>query len=278
MQLGIFAKTFPRPTLGESLDAAASSGVDAIQFNLALTGGPSLPQDISPELAAEVHAATAERGLDIAAVSGTYNMAHPDAGIRADGRRRLATLISAAAGLGTSVVTVCTGSRDPDDMWRHHPDNASPDAWADMVTSLAQALEIAESAGVTLGIEPEHNNVVDSAASARRLLDDLGSANVKIVLDAANLIVPGELDRQHRTLREAVDLLGNDLVLAHAKDVQPDGRVVAAGRGALDYRLYVELLDEAGFHGALVLHGLEEEEVPRSVAFVRSVMDGGAAA
>jgi sugar phosphate isomerase/epimerase len=278
MRLGIFAKTFPRPTLQASLDAAAASGVEAIQFNLALAGGSSLPDEISPQLAAEVQAATRERGLDMAAVSGTYNMAHPDAAIRADGRARLATIIRAAPALGTSVVTVCTGSRDPADMWRHHPGNASPEAWDDMVTSLGQALEVAERAGVTLGIEPEHNNVVSSAASARRLLDDLGSAHVKIVLDAANLIAPGELDRQERTLREAFDLLGGDLILAHAKDVEPGGRVVAAGRGALDYPLYIELLDQAGFRGALVLHGLDEEDVPGSVAFVRSVVDGGAAA
>ncbi|MEA2321736.1 MAG: hypothetical protein QOD81_1586, partial [Solirubrobacteraceae bacterium] len=103
--------------------------------------------------------------------------------------------------------------------------------------------------------------------------DDLSSPHVKIVLDAANLIEPGALDRQDRTLREAFHLLGDDLVLAHAKDVTADGRVVAAGRGGLDYRLYVDLLDEAGFRGALVLHGLAEDEVADSVAFVRAVLD-----
>jgi sugar phosphate isomerase/epimerase len=273
MRPGIFAKTFPRPTLEESLDAVVASGVEAIQFNLALTGGPSLPDDVPPDVVAEVVAATGARDLDMTAVSGTYNMAHPDAGVRADGRRRLAALIAAAPALGTTVVTVCTGSRDPEDMWRHHPDNASPEAWADMVASLAHALQIAEAHGVTLGVEPEHNNVVSSATAARRLLDDLSSPHVKIVLDAANLIEPGALDRQDRTLREAFHLLGDDLVLAHAKDVTADGRVVAAGRGGLDYRLYVDLLDEAGFRGALVLHGLAEDEVADSVAFVRAVLD-----
>ncbi|MEA2249414.1 MAG: hypothetical protein QOH46_3943 [Solirubrobacteraceae bacterium] len=272
MQVGIFAKTFQRSTLEDSLDAAASSGVEAIQFNLALTGGPSLPDEIPADLAARVRTATSVRGLVMAAVSGTYNMAHPDPGVREDGGRRLATIVESAPALGTHVVTVCTGSRDGEDMWRRHPDNASPEAWSDMVTSLGRALEVAEAHGVTLGIEPEHNNVVDGAASARRLLDDLASSHVKIVLDAANLIEPGQLDRQDRTLREAFELLGDDLVLAHAKDVEADGRVVAAGRGGLDYRLYVDLLREAGCDGALVLHGLREDEVPGSVAFVRAAL------
>ncbi len=25
--------------------------------------------------------------------------------------------------MGTSVITLCTGPRDPSEMWRHHPDN-----------------------------------------------------------------------------------------------------------------------------------------------------------
>jgi sugar phosphate isomerase/epimerase len=278
MQVGIFAKTFPRPTLEESLDAAAASGVEAIQFNLALTGGPSLPEAVPAGLAAHVKAATGARALDMAAVSGTYNMAHPDAAVRADGRQRLAAIIAAAPALGTTVVTVCTGSRDSEDMWRHHPENASPEAWADMLESLTGALEVAEAHDVTLGVEPEHNNVVDSAAAARRLLDELQSPHVKIVVDAANLIAPGTLDRQDRTLREAFSLLGEDLVLAHAKDVDRNGEVVAAGRGALDYALYADLLRQARFDGALVLHGLAEEDVLGSVAFVRSAVDRAATA
>jgi sugar phosphate isomerase/epimerase len=277
MHVGIFAKTFPRPSLEDSLDAAAAAGVDAVQFNMALAGGPSLPDEVPGALAQRAREATRARGLDMAAVSGTYNMAHPDETVRADGARRLATLIRAAGALGTSVVTVCTGTRDAEDMWRRHPANDTPEAWADMAASMAAAVEVAEQHGVTLGVEPEHSNVVDSARAARRLLDDLRTPHVKIVIDAANLIVPGQLDRQDQTLREAFELLGGDLVLAHAKDVEPDGRVVAAGRGGLDYGLYVLLLRQARFEGALVLHGLDEEEVPGSVAFVRSALDAPSA-
>ena len=123
MRLGIFAKTFPRPDLAETLDAVAASGLRVMQFNLALAGGPSLPEAIAPGLAAAVRAQAAERELEIAAVSGTYNMAHPDPAVREDGLRRLGVLLAAAPALGTRIVTLCTGTRDPDDMWRRHPDN-----------------------------------------------------------------------------------------------------------------------------------------------------------
>ena len=43
MQLGIFAKTFPRPTLEQTLDAVAAHGLTHIQFNMSCMGLATLP-------------------------------------------------------------------------------------------------------------------------------------------------------------------------------------------------------------------------------------------
>jgi sugar phosphate isomerase/epimerase len=278
MELGIFARTFSRPGLEETLDAVGDSGPRTMQFNMALAGGPSLPDSIPHDLAARIRRAVAERGLRMAAVSGTYNMAHPDPGARADGRARLAELIAAAAGLGTGVVTLCTGTRDATDMWRGHPDNRSPEAWGDMVASVQAALEVAEANGVTLAFEPEHNNVVSSAAAGRRLLDEIRSPHLRVVMDAANLLEAGDLGRQGEILRDAFELLGADIVLAHAKDVRADGAIVAAGRGELAHELYLALLGEAARDVPLILHGLAEDEVPGSLAFLRAAQERAAPA
>lgn len=246
MRLGIFARTFPRESLEENLDAVAATGLRLMQFNLALASDRS---------AEEIRAAVAERGLEMAAVSGTRNLAHPDPAVRADGVRWLGEVIAAAPALGTEVVTLCTGTRDPDDMWRAHPDNGTREAWRDMLASVSTAVEVAEAHGITVAFEPEHSNVVDSAAAGRRLLDEIRSPHLRVVLDPANLVT--DLDRQGDTLREAFDLLGDDVVLAHAKDVRRDGAIVAAGRGELDYGLYLGLLADV----PLILHGLAEDEV-----------------
>ena len=170
------------------------------------------------------------------------------------------------------MVTLCTGTRDPDDMWRAHPGNAAPDAWADMLASIASAVEAAERAGVVVAVEPEPGDGERDAPAARRLLDEVGSPALRIVLDAANLLPPERLPGQARVLGEALELLGPDVVLAHAKDVRPDGTVAAAGRGAVDYSAYVAGLRAAGFDGPLVLHGLAEDEVDAAVAHVRAAL------
>jgi sugar phosphate isomerase/epimerase len=114
------------------------------------------------------------------------------------------------------------------------------------------------------------NNVVDSAHKARRLIDELGSPALKVVMDPANIFHTGELPRMREMLEEAFSLLGQDIALAHAKDLDHDGDAghLPAGKGILDYPLYLDLLQRSGFTGALILHGLREEDVAGCVAFV----------
>jgi sugar phosphate isomerase/epimerase len=272
MQIGIFAKTFVRPTLAETLDAVAAHGIHTVQFNLACAGLPSMPARIDPALSAEIRGALDVRQLRMAAVSGTFNMIHPDPARRREGLARLRVLASACAGLGTEVITLSTGTRDPDDLWRRHAANDTPEAWRDLIASMREAVQIAEQHRLTLAFEPEVSNVVDTAAKGRRLLDELGSPRLKVVMDGANLFHAGELPRMRAILDEAFALLGNDIVLAHAKDLSRDGDAghEAAGTGLLDYDHYLQMLRGVGYRGPLILHALAEEQVAQSVAFLQA--------
>ena len=271
MRLGIFAKTFPRPTLEETLDAVRSHGFDCVQFNMACVGLPTLPELIDPGLCARIREAFAAQKIAIAAVSGTFNMIDPDPSKRRDGLARLPALAHACKSFGAPIITLCTGTRDPEDMWRRHPANDTPQAWQDLVASMREAVRIAEDTDVTLAFEPEVANVVDSAKKGRRLLDKVASPRLKVVMDAANLFHRGDLQRQREVMREAFALLGTDIVLAHAKDSNHDGEAghEAAGKGLLDYDYYLSLLRSNGFDGPLVLHGLNETVVDECVAFLR---------
>lgn len=270
MQIGIFAKTFARPTFGETLDAVAAHGLAAVQFNLSCAGLPTLPDAMDPAMADAIHRGHQERGITMAALSGTYNMIHPDPEVRRDGLRRLGVLAASCSRLGTSLITLCTGSRDAANMWRRHPDNDTPEAWRDLLSSIEGALAIAETYDVVLGVEPEVSNVVDGAAKARQLLDEMRSPHLKIVMDGANLFHSGELAYQRSILDAAFGLLGADLVLAHAKDLHADGAAgdAAAGTGQLDYPYYLRLLHVSGYAGPLILHALREEQVDAAVQFL----------
>jgi sugar phosphate isomerase/epimerase len=275
MQIGIMAKTFVRPTVEETLRAVAAHGLRHIQFSLTCAGVPDLPDRIAPELCERIGKETERLGIVMSAVSGTYNMAHPDPQERRLGLHRLRALASVCDRLGASVITLCTGTRDPGYMWRRHPDNDSPQAWNDMAASMREAVHIAEEHKVVLAFEPEVSNVVDSAAKARRLLDEVGSPHLKVVMDPANIFHKGELPRMREIIAEAFDLLGSDIALAHAKDLSRDGEAghEAAGNGLLDYNQYLPLLAKAAPDVPLILHGLSEAQVPGCVAFLRAKLE-----
>ena len=271
--IGIFAKTFPRPTPEENLDAVRSHGLSVVQYNLACAGLPSLPERIEPRLPRQIAVAATTRGITLAAVSGTFNMIDPIKHRLDVGLRRLGQLAAACSQLRTKIVTLCTGTRDPDDMWRAHLGNGRPDAWAELLMIMEKALAIAEEHDLWLAVEPETANVVDSPARARRLLDELRSPRLKIIIDPANLFQVEDLAHQRPILEAAFDLLGPDIVLAHAKDVRVvNGAVhhVPAGTGVLDYPHYLGLLRHLPV--PLIVHGLVETEVEAALAFLRGAL------
>ena len=278
MKLGIFAKTFQGSTPLAVLSAARDAGYAAVQYNMACSGLGSLPLEIAGDVAGAVAAAACETGVEIAAVSATYNMIHPDAAAREMGRRGFETIASMARRMGTRLLTVCTGSCDRADQWRHHPDNASPAAWRELCAEFSRLLAIAETYDVEIGVEPELNNVVSSAERARRLIDTLRSGRIRIVFDPANLIEIADTEERRRGVEYAVDLLGDRISLAHAKDRLPDGRFAAAGQGVIDFSHYFAALRRAEFSGALITHGLAVGEASHVAAFLKSqlVTEGSA--
>jgi sugar phosphate isomerase/epimerase len=270
MQIGIFDKVFERDTLEERLDAVKDSGFVCVQFHMDCAGVDAMPDEISDALCDRIRQAHAERDIMLGAVSGTFNMIHPDVEIREDGLRRLRVIAGACERMGADIITLCSGTRNPALMWRPHPDNNTSEAWRDLLGSMEVAAQIGEDCGVTMAFEPEVANVIDSAVKARQLLDEIGSSRLKVVIDGANIYHKGELAKMHEMLDEAFDLLGNDIAHAHAKDLDHDGEAgkLAAGTGVLDYDYYMRLLDRVGFDGPMVLHGLVESQVEMCRDFV----------
>lgn len=280
MRIGILSRTFSPTIIEAAFDAVRASGLDCVQLNLESAGLPPMPDDIPLSTLHRIRRAADDRRITIASLQGTFNMSHPDAEHRRIGLRRLRVLAKACEALGTSIIGVCIGTRDRQNMWRRHPDNDSPEAWRDMAACVREAVAIAKPAGVVLAVEPEVNNVVDSAQKARRLLDEIHSPHLKITMDPANIFHAGEFARMGAVLDQAFAILGKDIVLAHAKDLLHDGDAghEAAGHGKLDYDRYLSLLDGCGFKGPLLLHGLRESQVPGCVAFLRKKLARIAAA
>ncbi|MGO7356275.1 sugar phosphate isomerase/epimerase family protein [Rhizobium ruizarguesonis] len=277
MKLGIFAKTFEGTEPLTVFNSVAAAGFTCAQYNMACSGLAPMPEIITEVQAGSVAEAALSSGVEIVAVSGTFNMIHPDPAVREAGLRRLATLAERCASMSTALITLCTGTRDPIDQWKAHADNDTPEAWRDLLDAMGAAIEIAERYDVDLGIEPELANVVNSAEKAYRLIAALKSPRIKIVLDPANLFEVATLDEQRSIVSSAIDLLADRIVMAHAKDRNPDGSFATAGKGVLDYAHYLGRLKAIGFKGSLVTHGLSAWEAAGAASFLKSSLGGEAA-
>lgn len=272
MKLGVFAKTFAGTHPDIVLAAAHNAGFSTVQYNMACSGLSSLPEKIAPATAQEARAAASRHGVSIAAVSATYNMIHPDLAVRQAGRRAFAAIAGAAVAMGTRLLTLCTGSRDAKDQWRWHAGNATPEAWRDLVDEFAAILPIAELHAVDLGVEPELANVISDAKTARKLIDEIGSPRIRIVLDPANLFEVETEARRAAIIEAAVDLLADRIALAHAKDRFADGGFAPAGRGVVDFPRFIAALRAAGFDGDLVAHGISEAEAPEVARYLQGIV------
>src|ERR1700732_3876938 len=270
MKIGIFAKTFSRPTIEELFQAIAGYGINSVQFNLSCVGLETLPENVPSELVQRITDAAEQATVELAAISGTFNMAHPDPAVRRDGLIAFEILCEVTARFRIPVITLCTGTRDPVNMWKWHPDNDSKKAWDDMVQSIESALIAAEKNNLILAFEPESENVANSASSARKLLDELRNPRLRIIIDPANLI--SSKGNQKTALDEALTLLHDAIVIAHAKDRNHDYKPCAAGKGILDFGYYLRCLKEIGFTGPLIMNGVEEEDVRSRREFLERIL------
>jgi sugar phosphate isomerase/epimerase len=270
MKIGIFAKTFSRPTINELFQAIASYEIYCVQFNMSCAGLETFPGNLSSDSLQRITDAAEQANVELAALSGTFNMAHPNPAVRREGLEKFKLLCELAARLRIPVITLCTGSRDPVDMWKWHPDNDSKKTWDDMVRSIESALTAADKNNLILAFEPESENIANSSSRARKLLDELRNPRLRIIIDPANLISPKR--NQKEVLDEAFTLLGDAIVIAHAKDRNSDFKACAAGKGILDFEYYLRCLKEIGFTGPLIMHGLEEEDVAFSRDFLHRIL------
>ena len=99
--------------------------------------------------------------------------------------------------------------------------------------------------GVVLAIEPVWKHIVYNPKRARRVLDEINSPNLQIILDPVNLLDISNYKDQVAIVDEAIELLGPDVAMVHLKDfvVEDDQLVsVGAGLGQMDYTSIIRFM------------------------------------
>ena len=276
MKLGNYSLEIAAGSIEELFRKARDYGFSQMQFDYASAGIEEMPAFIPDSLNREIANEAVRYGIEIAAVNGTFNMAHPDPAVRNEGVVRFEKIAASCDTIGCKLITLCTGTRTRDYMWATHPDNNTPEAWIDMTAVMEQLILIADRYDVNLGIETEASNVVNSPEKAKKLIEDLKSPRLKIILDAANLFHLGMAKRENvkQVISKGIELLGSWIVIAHGKDIKEGEGLdfTGAGKGIIDFDFFLKELVRIGYKGGMILHGIKaEEDIPGCVEYIRNI-------
>ena len=261
-------KNLPLP---ERLDEVNKQGFSCVHLALSkvIKENSVAPEALTPGYAMYLKRLFWDKKLDIAVLGCYLNLANPNPEKLKETVEKYKAHIRFAALLGCGVVGTETGA--PNEEYKHEPACHSEEALELFIKNLRPVVEYAEEMGVIFAIEPVWKHIVCNPERARRVLDEINSPNLQIILDPVNLLDISNYEQQVEIVEEAVDLLGKDVAVVHIKDyVVKNGDIdsVAAGCGKMDYTALMKFIKERKPY----IHATLENTIPENAVQAREHM------
>lgn len=243
LNLGIRAHDLTAETREELGAKIQHYGFSHIQFAIK----KSFP-DLAPELTS-ISSGTASYigdylqnlGIKISILGCYVNLASPDSEIRKQEINNFKHHITLAKDYHAALVGTETGSVGNG----YTTKNYTEEAYQLARDSVIEMVAFAEQFGVTVGIEAGINHPLYTSALARRLLDEVQSPNLKIIMDCANLISLGNHEKQEQVVFNALNELRDDISCFHLKDFVIENnqvKIVPVGTGRMKYEQILSFL------------------------------------
>lgn len=212
-------------------------------------------------------------------VHANANNIHPDIAERRKENRWTIEECEAAERVGCPQVVTHTGSRAPSAI-APHPENWTWETWKLSVQVMKQLLKDTAGMKVALAIEPDNMATVNCPRAHKQLIDDVGDSRLKVCLEPVNMMHIGAYFRSAELIEEAFDLLGEHIVIAHAKDsfILPDRMSlylteVPPGKGVVDYGTYLAGLSRLKYSRVLLIEHMADSEYDGAKRFIVETAD-----
>ncbi|SMQ73012.1 Sugar phosphate isomerase/epimerase [Bacillus sp. OV166] len=272
MNLGIRAHDIETNLLEKLVNDIADKGLTSVQLAL----GKSLPTlypglgSLSPGLARHIGNAFSHTGLQIAVLGCYFNMIHPDQVERRKGMDRFKEHLRFARDFGCSIVGTETGNVNAEIVYTEENFREKP--FMEVVESVSELVKEAEKFGVIVGVEAGVNHPIYSVQTMKRLLDIIDSHNLQVIFDPVNLLSIDNYINQEEIFEEAFELLGDRMVIFHAKDFIIEGRSliqVPVGQGLLNYDKLFDLIKHKKPFINILIEGTKEPFIDESIVYLR---------
>ncbi|HEY3323383.1 MAG TPA: sugar phosphate isomerase/epimerase family protein [Planctomycetota bacterium] len=248
-----------------SLDKAASLGVTGVQPWCVDEPKWDLVCALDPDRCTtalqrrEVRRACEKRGRTISAFCaqlagpktlGGFGETDANLGARLAKTRRA---LQMAAEIGSPIVTTHIGPI---------PENPNDAEYARFIDSVRSVMKDAEKSGGIFALETGQ----ESAQCLKQFIDNVGSPNLKVNFDPANMI--------HRDPVGSVAVLAKYIVHTHAKDKHPETGKPTVGKGSVPWKEYLAALEAINYQGWFALEDEScDENVAESIRFGREFLE-----
>ena len=211
---------------------AKNAGITKLQFAMAKTVNDVNFDEIgyNGEISSKIKEQLDSYNLEVSVLGCYINPVNPNKENLNTELTRFKNFLHYAKDFGAGVVGTETGYL-PSLEEAHSEEN-----YLTLVENLRPMVAEAEKLGVTIGIEPVYVMAINSPQRMKRLLDDLNSDNVGVILDISNLTYPATRYMQCDIINDSFDLFGDKIKAIHLKDFIFDGdkkNFTVAGRGEL---------------------------------------------
>lgn len=232
MQFGIRLHDAIKAPLEERLKAVKEQGFACAHLALSkvISENSVAESALTPGYAMYLKRLFDKYELDVAVLGCYLNLANPDPEKLKAIQNKYMANIRFAAHLGVGVVGTETGA--PNLEYKFEDACWNEESLQIFIKNLRPVVKYAEQMGVLMAIEPVVRHIVCNPVRARRVLDEINSPNLRIILDPVNLLEIYNYEKQDEILDEAVELLGKDVAVLHVKDfVIKDGKLVSVPVG-----------------------------------------------
>jgi sugar phosphate isomerase/epimerase len=247
IRYGTLAHTAGCLPLNELTATLQTYGIDFVQLALskAIQDIDTSPGKLSPGLASYIGEQFDRAGIRIGVLGCYINPIHPDPAIRRAEIDRFKEHLRYARQFGAPMVATETGALTT--FQELDPYRYEEIGWEALKATVEELAEEAEKWGVFLGLEGVCTHTLSSPAKMHRILGEVPSSSIGVVLDPCNWI-GDDVHLQDEIVDNAFSLFGDRIILAHLKDMYDGGSKIrhgAAGRG---------LFHTAGFLNKLEAH------------------------
>lgn len=275
-KLGFMSYVYMGWSAEDIAENACKHGLSLIQLDPKQKLGVMDDEPFSPVRVQKLRSIFEDKGISIVGLSGYTNLMNPNLQKREEKLSQLEKMIDLCPAYGTRYIATETGSLHPTNAWRDYDGNRSPEAWGELLQIVDRLRNRAVKNGAVLLIEGFALNVLASAEQASRMMEQLGTKGLGLIMDPFNYLKESDLSKQPEVMNQIFDHIEPYCPIAHAKDTLYDEQgftTPQVGAGQADWDEYASLLKRRMPDIPLILEHAKPEEITACLDIIRKSFD-----